>query len=369
MTLVIIYDARHGALEALVLKNTPFAIKKAISGHNRSNNALGNSEIGQHTQFLGESVWLSRKMIDEGCSLEQTLHIMEARCKTCNTNSPLICIEQCGTWQVKRELKDIHHSLQRKNHEETLLNALKSRRRLGILHLLQQRGMKKRQLQKKLKSIGFSHSQEVISQYLEPLLLTRLVREDNDRFKLTLYGRKVIDSIREFSLQNQLRISSVKYDKKVIRYLLNGPASRSELLTIIPVNSLTRILKRLLKQRIIQKNSSPYRVFYFRTKRLLSTENLTPIQTRICNSIPVTGISAPDLSKSTGINLRRIYQLLRTLRGKKLVFRRNIVLKYTLTPEGKRTGHFLEEISRISSTYLDGLSNKASRTIEEKTSS
>jgi hypothetical protein len=98
-------------------------------------------------------------------------------------------------------------------------------------------------------------------------------------------------------------------------------------------------------------------------------ENLTPTQTRVCNSIPITGISAPDLSKNTGITLRRIYKLLRTLRGKKLVFRRSFILKYTLTPEGKRTGYFLEEISKISSTYLNGISNKTSRTIKEKTSS
>ena len=308
-------------------------------------------------------------MIDEGCSLEQTLHVMEARCKTCNTVSPLICVEQCGTWKVKRELKDIHRSLERKNHAVTLLNALKNRRRLTILNLLQKQGMKKTQLQKKLKSIGFSHSQEVISQYLKPLLSARLVREDNNKFELTLYGRKVIESIQEFSLQNRLRISSVKYDEKVIRYLLNGPASRSELLTIVPANSLARILRRLLSQRIIQKSSPPYRVFYFRTKRLLSLENLTSTQIRVCNSIPLNGISAPDLSKSTAINLRRIYKLLRALRGKKLVFRRSFILKYTLTSEGKRTGHFLEEISRISSTYLNEFSNKTSRTIEQKTSS
>ncbi|MCK5630962.1 hypothetical protein KAH85_00215 [Candidatus Bathyarchaeota archaeon] len=327
-----------------------------ISSDKQTPVALNYPEMGKNAPLIGESVWLSRKMVDEGCSLQQTLHTMEERCKTCNAASPLICVEQCGTWRVKRELRDIHSGLRKKGHEETLLNALKNRRRFATLRFLRKRAMTITQLQKELKSIGFHHSREVISQYLKPLLITRLVREDENRFELTLYGRKIIDAVKKFSIQGRLPISSVSYDEKVIRYLLNDPASRNELLTIIPSNSLARTLKRLLEHGILKRSSPPYRVFYFRTKRSLSLEILTPTQMRICDSIPVDGISASGLSKSAGINLRRIYKHLRTLRGKKLVFRRSFILKYALTPEGQQIGSFLGEISSISRSYLGGFS-------------
>ena len=95
-------------------------------------------------------------------------------------------------------------------------------------------------------------------------------------------------------------------------------------------------------------DSSPSdRVFYFRTKRALSLERLSPTQKRMCGAIPDKGVSARELSVVVGINLRRVYRYLRGLRGKKLAFRRAIPAKYELTERGRKIAEFLREITGI----------------------
>jgi predicted transcriptional regulator len=48
-----------------------------------------------------------------------------------------------------------------------------------------------------------------------------------------------------------------------------------------------------------------------------------------------------------GINLRRVYKYLRNLRGKKLVFRRNVPASYQLTEKGKTVAQFLEKVASV----------------------
>ncbi|MDH5634359.1 MAG: hypothetical protein OEY30_00885, partial [Candidatus Bathyarchaeota archaeon] len=59
------------------------------------------------------------------------------------------------------------------------------------------------------------------------------------------------------------------------------------------------------------------------------------------------GISSRVLSKALGINLRRAYKYLRNLRGKKLVFRRNVPMSYQLTEKGKTVAKFLKEVAGV----------------------
>ncbi len=295
----------------------------------------------------GDSLWISRKMIDNGCSLEQALQMMQERCKNCNVLTQMLCVDYCETWKIKKELREAGKVLSESNHPLKLLNAIKNPRRLAMLAELKKRSLSLRTLQKRLRKRGFHHSQNTIVDYLTALLETGLVKESNERFSLTLYGRKIQDSVIKHNFAGQLPTHSSGYEEAILRALLRGAKTRDQLGTAATVRSLSRTLKRLQERKLIINNSPPDRVFYFRTKRALALETLSPTQEKICEAIPPAGISARQLADAVDISLRRGYRYLRNLRGKKLVFRREVPNKYELTARGREVAEFLEEIFAI----------------------
>lgn len=298
-------------------------------------------------QLIGNSLWLSRKMVDEGCTLGQTLQVMEERCKSCNVVSPMLCMGQCDTWKVKKELRETTRILSESNHGLKLLNALKNNRRLTMLSILTERPLNLDQLQEGLRKLGYQHSRKTINEYLQPLINAGLVEEHDKRFRLTLYGGKINEAVVKHSFSGHLPIHSDGHEETILRSLLDGPKTREELLKVAPAKSLSRTLKRLQKPSIVSNNSPSDRVFYFRTKRAPTMERLSPTQKRIHEAIPQAGISARALSIAAAINLRRVYKYLRNLRGKKLVFRRDMPLCYELTERGKTVAQFLEEVAEV----------------------
>ncbi len=339
-----------GTMEEIVLKkiSSPFSPRRNSCIDDQAPMAYASlEERVKSRELAGDSLWLSRKMVDDGCTLEQTLHLMEERCKGCSVVTPMVCVGQCETWNVKKELRETNRVLSEVDHGRKLLNALKNERRLAILNILQERPTSSDNLQKKLGNYGFHHSQKTIGEYLKPLLKAGLVKEIGKRFGITLYGRKVHDAVGRHGFTGKLPIHSGGYEERILENLLDGAKTRSELLKVAPAKSLSRTLKRLEKRKLVLNNSPSDRVFYFRTKRALSLERLSPTQKRICDAIPQVGISARDLSKTVGVNLRRTYKYLRNLRGKKLVFRRNVPIRYELTVKGRATAEFLEEIADI----------------------
>jgi len=301
----------------------------------------------QDQRLVGDSLWLSKKMVDDGCTLGQTLQIMEEQCKSCDAVSPMFCVDQCETWKVKKELREIGRVLSQDDHSLKLLNALKNERRLAILNILWQRPFSVDGLQKKLGKCRLHHSKKTISEYLKPLLKAGLVRESSKRFLLTLYGRKVYDAVVRHGFEGWLPIHSGGYEERILRNLLDSGKTRDELIKVGPAKSLSRVLKRLLERKFIVNNSPSARIFYFRTKRALALEQLSPTQKRVCEAISQNGISASDLAESVGISMRRAYKYLRSLRGKKLVFRRDISVMYELTERGRAVAEFLNEVADI----------------------
>jgi len=298
-------------------------------------------------KLVGDSLWLSRKMVDDGCTLGQTLQVMEELCKSCSVVSPMSCVDQCETWKVKKELRETNEVLSRDDHGLKLLNAIKNQRRLTLLGVIFGGSFSTSGLQKKLRSSGFCHSQKTVCEYLKPLLKAGLVKDSGDRFSLTLYGRKVFDAIVKHGFVGHLPVRSGGNEEEILKRLLDGAKTRKELLKVVSAKSLSRTLRRLKECKLIGNNFPSNRVFYFRTKRALSLERLSQTQKRICELIPRVGISARDLSEVAGINLRRTYKYLRSLRGKKLVFRRNVPVRYELTVEGRAAAEFLEEVAGI----------------------
>lgn len=334
--------------ETFLKKTSPFSPQKKRHDDDRASMtyALPEAQV-QTRKLVGDSLWLSRKMVDDGCTLGQTLQVMEERCKSCSVVSPMSCMDQCETWKVKKELRETNKVLSKDDHRLKLLNALKNLRRLTLLGILWERPFSISGLQKKLRSSGFFHSQKTIIEYLKPLLKAGLVKESNNRFGLMLYGRKIYDAVIKHGFAGQLPVHSRGHEEKILRILLKGAKTRGEFLEIMLAKSLSRTLKRLEERKLIANNSPSDRVFYFRTKRALCLERLSSTRKRICELIPQAGISARDLSEVAGINLRRTYKYLRNLRGKKLVFRRSVPIRYKLTVEGKAMAEFLEEVADI----------------------
>lgn len=328
--------------------SSPFSPKKnSVNNDTASMTYAHPRELVNSRKLTGNSLWLSKTMVDEGCTLEQTLQVMEERCKNCNVVSPVLCMEQCDTWKVKRELRDTGKILSKNNHRLRLLNALKNERRLTILNILSGRSLTIDQLQQKLKERKYLHSQKTVRGYMQPLIEAGLIEERSKRFRATLYGRKIGGTVVEHGFVGQLPIHSVGHEESILRSLLKGPKTRKELLMVTSTSSMSRILKRLRELNLIMTDHCSDLVFYFRTKRPLTLEKLSPTQKRVSEAIPQTGISARALSKASGISLRRVYKYLRNLRGKKLVFRRNEPISYQLTEEGKAVAQFLETVTGI----------------------
>jgi predicted transcriptional regulator len=328
--------------------SSPFSPKKdSINDHPAPVTYAYSQEQAGSRKLAGNSLWLSKTMVDEGCTLEQTLQVMEERCKNCNVVSPILCVEQCDTWKVKKELRETNKILSENDHGLRLLNALKNKRRLIMLNVLFERPLSLDRLQRKLKEHRYLHSQKTIKGYLQPLIDAGLIEERDRRFGATLYGRRVDEAVVKHGFAGQLPIHSGGREERILRSLLEGPKTREELLEVTYTNSMSRILKRLQKLNLIVNETPSNHVFYFRTKRATTLERLSPTQKRICEAIPEAGISVRALSDAVNINLRRVYKYLRNLRGKKLVFRRNVPMSYRLTGKGKTVAQFLKEVAGI----------------------
>jgi len=249
---------------------------------------------------------------------------------------------------MKNEFLKIGEFLSQGNHLSELFNAVKNVRRLKILDIVSTVPCDIKELQKRLKNSGYYHSCSTISEYLEPLLKNGLVKKEGNRYTSTLYGRQINAMLKGLTLENALPKHSGCYEEFVLRELLHGAKSYEELAKSVP--SLARVLKRLQEEGLITKKRSADQVFYFKTKRRFN-ERLSPTERKVLTAISEAGISARQLSKLVGINLRRTYKYLRRLGDKQLIFNKNVPLTYELTDSGKEVANFLDELAMfISST-------------------
>ena len=263
----------------------------------------------------------------ESADFAQLINQIEDRCHNCKPLSPMSCIEQCEIWKMKNEFLKIGEILGQSDHLSGLFNAIKNERRLKILDIISILPCDIKELQKRLKNNGYYHSCRTISEYLEPLLKTGLVKKVGNMYVSTLYGKKINAMLKKFNLESALPKHSSCYEESFLREVLHGASTYEELAKSIP--SLPRVVRRLQKEGLITKKKSVDHVFYFQTKRNF-IEKLSPTERRVLNAIPEIGASARKLSKEVGINLRRTYKYLRRLREKRLVFTKNMSLTLSL---------------------------------------
>lgn len=286
--------------------------------------------------------WLS----NSSAELVQIIKEADDICQHCESISPMICIERCEIWKAKNDLFEMNGVLCEDGYIHKLLNAVKNDRRQKVIEGLSEHPRSIKGLQEYLKSKGYYHSQQTIADaYVEPLVKTGLVTKDGNRYKLTLYCRKFLDILNKFSVENLLPSHSRCYEEKLLKELEDGPKSHSDLARSVTPKSLSRSLKRLIENGLATRSKTPDYVFYFRTKKV-PKKAFSPTE-KIYEIIPEVGISARELSKEVGINLRRTYKYLRRLRKRRLVFIRKKPRTYELTASGMELANFLEETAKL----------------------
>jgi len=290
--------------------------------------------------------WLS-KIVNNSAELVEILKQADSICRYCEPISPMICIERCEIWGAKNEFLEMNGMLCADEHVNNLLNAVKNDRRQKVMEALSECPRSIKGLQEYLKSKGYYHSQHTIaSEYVEPLVKAGLVRRDGAKYRLTLYGHKFRDVLNRFNVENPLPPHSRCHEEMVLKKLKDGSKSYADLVKSLTQKSLSRSLKRLTENGLVAKSKIPEYVFYFRTKKV-PKKTFSPTEKKVYETILEVGISARDLSKKVGINLRRTYKYLRRLRKRRLVFTRKKLRTYELTPSGMELANFLEETAKL----------------------
>jgi predicted transcriptional regulator len=284
--------------------------------------------------------------VENPASLVDILTTLEEKCKSCKPISPITCITDCKTWRLKNQLRKINGKMQRPNFVGQLLNTLKNGRRLQILDLISRQGYSLFQLQKKLTSLGYHHSQQtIVEEYINPLVEVGLIQEAQNPFHATVLGSKVNEFVRNFQdLENALPPHSECYEETMLDALRERPRTYQDARMIIPAKSVARVLSRLQRTALVQTSKDKNYIFIFKTRRDSNLETLSPTEARVYQNIPADGVSAKKLSDKTGISLRRAYKYLRKLKGKKLVFTRKEPLAYSLTAKGAEVATMLRAI-------------------------
>lgn len=291
----------------------------------------------------------SLQVTEEKPSIEEALEKAKETCRDCRPLTPITCATRCDIWKQKNELAKLSRKMKDPNFMPDLLNTLKNQRRLYLLKILSNGKYSIIKLQQELKKLGYHHSRGTISkEYINPLRKTGLIEEHENKYRATLFGHRLEELLYDSSdVVELLHPHSKCYEEKTIEALSESPKTYAELESLIATESLSRVLKRLQKKNLITKDNENSYIFYFKTKRELKQEKVSPTEKRVYKNIPEEGITAQKLANKTNISLRRTYKYLRKLRGKKLVFKRTCPKTYTLTAEGAQIARLLGKMQGL----------------------
>jgi len=289
--------------------------------------------------------------------LGEVLKKAEEICRNCHPLTATTCTTDCRIWKMKNQSLRLYDKLKSSCYMNSLLNALKNRRRLQVLELISKRRLPLDRIQQELKKQGFDHSQStIIEEYLNPLIETGLAEETLDRYGATMFGGRLSEMMNSsLSIDNVLPLHSECHEERILTLLLAQPRTYQDLRQLAPVKSLGRVLNRLHSAKLIQASENKDYIFYFRTKRDLSKEQLSPTETKIYENLSSDGLSARKLADSSGISLRRVYKYLRKLKGKKMIFTRTKPKSFALTGPGLQVARKLEEVYSLATEAFAAL--------------
>jgi len=278
--------------------------------------------------------------------MEKLAHSLRKACGECNSITPVTCITDCRTWKLKNQLRRLYEKTRSQNYMMELLNALKNERRIQILKSLTGETASSARLQKRLAELGYHHGQQtILEEYLNPLVKVGLVEEDQNHFHATVFGRRIDRLVTALpEMANMFPPHSECHEETTLVTLESVSKTYADLRKMIMPKSLTRALKRLQTEGLAEKSNEKDHVFFFRTRRNPGTSYLSPTEKRTYENIAAEGIAARKLAQKAGISLRRTYEYLRKLKGKKLVFIRKKPVTYGLTAKGVQVARLLAKI-------------------------
>jgi len=308
---------------------------------------------------------ICQKQITENSQdLTQMLKSLDTVCKECTPISPLECITRCQVYKLRSELRTLHEMMSNPRYLRTLLNVLKNPTRLHILQLITKGKYSVNQLQQELKKTRHKYSQNtIVDECLQPLMAVGLAAEARDKYYATTFGRRIaqlFEGTPEFA--EKLPANSEGYEESLLQALLPGPKTFKDIQLFISPKITSRTIKRLRLLDLIETRADRDYVFFVKSKRDPAKETFTCVERKIYDAINYTGISAGKLSKETGLSIRRIYEYLRHLRGKKLVFIRRAPRVYGLTVKGIKIATVLQELQQI----VEDTWNSTEQVIENK---
>lgn len=223
------------------------------------------------------------------------------------------------------------------------LNAIKNKRRVSILQLLQKEPHTDREIQDGLSSIGHKHSLTTVRRYLKPLLEAELVGHSHGEYRTTTRGSKVLEIIEDANFLHRFPSNSSCREELSLIAIKKRYRTFEELAKVVGRSLLPRTLNRLQREGLIQSNHPKDRVKFYRVKVRLRGE-ASPTERRVFHALTEDGISVRDLSKAVGITVRRTYKYLARLKKKGLAFQRTLTVTYTLTSTGRIVADFIEEV-------------------------
>lgn len=278
----------------------------------------------------------------------ENLKNLEDMCKHCTPITPMQCLSVCRFYKLKNELRNLRNILDNPNYATDFFNVLKNQTRFRVFQIIVNGKCTIIKIQQKLKNIGAKHSQYSISDdYIQPLITVGLVTESLGKYTATLFGLCINDLLEGFDgFIQKLPAQSECYEETLLQLLLSGPKSRQEIQRVISPIVASRILKRLTASELINLPADRNYVFFYKSKRDPTLETLTDSEIKVYQAIPDEGVSADKLANIVGLSQRRIYNHIRHLKGKKLVFTRKIPITYSLTSDGQKIALILHNLSK-----------------------
>lgn len=234
-------------------------------------------------------------------------------------------------------------SLQDRQTIAGVLNAVKNRRRVALLQLLQQESCTERDLQERLRAMGYGHSLTTVQQYLKPLIEAELVKCKDAKYSTTIKGNQILELVSKADFLLRFPAGSSCFEELSLLAIKNGYRTFEDLAKLIDRPLLPRALKRLQREGLARSNHPKDRVQFYRVRVRLMGGG-TPTERRVFQAVTPDNISVRDLSNAVGINIRRTYKYLARLKKRGLVLQRKLPVTYELTPTGKIVADFVEQI-------------------------
>lgn len=279
---------------------------------------------------------------------------LEDMCKHCTPITPIQCISLCRFYKLKNELRSLRNIMDNPNYTIDFFNVLKNQTRLRVFQMITNGKCTLTKIQQELKNANISHSQYSISDdYIQPLITMGLVTESIGKYNATLFGICINDLLDGFDdFIQKLPSQSECYEETLLQLLLLGPKSRQEIQQVISPIIASRVLKRLAASNLINLPTDRNYIFFHKSKRDPTLEELTDSETKVYQAIPNEGIGIDKLAKHVELSQRRTYNHIRHLKGKKLVFTRNIPITYSLNSNGQKIAIILHNIvQKIDETW------------------